>query len=271
MKPLFFICGPRTRSSILFETMAPWSEQHYGLLPLKGHTELFLETSANMEFLDSKTNEKHEAELYPIAHENELRVHYIWPHVLKTREQRNLHKLEVLEQLRKQGKNYNIKGTMNIVATPVEVIDFFSDRHFVITKRRNMEQNAISLLYAFASKLFHAKSNNLERYKDILNEGVHISQDILNILPSYFQQWEKLNNIESLLDERGLEYTVVYYEEMNTQQEIYAIIDRLFATTEWRDNLPDDLDRHTPILLEKNYRHAIHNYDQVAQRVREYL
>ena len=58
---------------------------------------------------------------------------------------------------------------------------------------------------------------------------------------------------------------------MNTQQEIYAIIDRLFATTEWRDNLPDDLDRHTPILLEKNYRHAIHNYDQVAQRVREYL
>ena len=39
-----------------------------------------------MEFLDSKTNEKHEAELYPIAHENELRVHYIWPHVLKNPE-----------------------------------------------------------------------------------------------------------------------------------------------------------------------------------------
>ena len=93
-----------------------------------------------------------------------------------------------------------------------------------------MEQNAISLLYAFAANSFPAKSNNLERYKDILDEGVHIHSKTLNILPKLFQQWEKLNNIENLLDERGLEYTVVYYEEMNTQQEIYAIIDKLFAT-----------------------------------------
>ena len=110
MKPLFFICGPRTRSSILFETMAPWSEQHYGLLPLKGHTELFLETSANMEFLDSKTNEKHEAELYPIAHENELRVHYIWPHVLKTREQRNKFMDETIGMLKKDREEYYISN-----------------------------------------------------------------------------------------------------------------------------------------------------------------
>ena len=59
MQPLFFVCGPRTRSSILFETMQPWAEKKHGLLPLIGHTELFLEVSKNSQFYDHKTGEKY--------------------------------------------------------------------------------------------------------------------------------------------------------------------------------------------------------------------
>ena len=276
MKPLFFVCGPRTRSSILFETMQPWAEQKYGLLPLKGHVELFLEVSQNSQFYNHKTGEKHEAELYPviqeIAKEQQMRVHYIYPHVLKTPLMRNLYKLNILNEMKHNyGKNYNIKGTINIRHTLNEIVDFFSDRHFVITKRRNMEQNVVSLLYAFATKLFHAKSNNLERYKNIFDEGVHINQNLLDIIPEYIASCEQLYTIEQILNQRNIDYTVIYYEDMNTQEEIYSIIDRLYQTTEWRQYLPKDLHEHTPILLDKNYRHAIHNYEQVVDRIREHL
>ena len=133
----FFLCEPRSRSSILFETAQYWAQQRYGLLPLEGHTELFLEVSRNALHLDAKTDEKFECELYPIANGAELNIHYIYPHVLKTSSARNLHKIEMLRKLRSQGKNYNIKGTMNLVHTIDPMLDFFSDRTFVITRRRD--------------------------------------------------------------------------------------------------------------------------------------
>ena len=272
MQPLFFVCGPRTRSSILFETMQPWAIKKHGLLPLSEHTELFLEVSKNDQFYDHKTGEKHEAEIYPVLQEIEqqMQVHYIYPHVLKTPEMRNLYKLDILNKMKHNyGKNYNIKGTINIRHTLDEIVDFFSDRHFVITKRRNMEQNVVSLLYAFASRLFHAKWSNLERYKNIFEQGVNINQNLLDIIPKYLASCKQLYTIEPILEQRNINYTVVYYEDMNTQEEIHSIIDILYQTTEWRQHLPKDL--RTPILLDKNYRNAIHNYEQVVDRIREHL
>lgn len=270
MKPPFFICGPRTRSSILFETMAPWASEYYGLINLT-NTEFFMETIHNMELVDSKTNTYHNLELYPIVQDNEIKIHYIWPYVFSNRKQRNLHKLKILKKLKKQDKHYNIKGTTHITATPNKIIDFFSDRHFVITRRKDMEQNALSFLYASATKLFNARSNNIERYKSILNNGIHISNETIELLPRYFEQWQKLNNLENLLITKNLDYTVVYYEEMNTKEEIYSTIDKLYKTVEWRKHLPQDIDNHVPISVEKDYKDIIKNYKDVIERIRQYL
>lgn len=248
--------------------MAPWAAKCYGLINLT-NPEFFLETVDNMEFVNSKTNTYYKSELYPLIQHNELKIHYIWPHVHGNREQRNLHKLEILKKLKNKGKHYNIKGTTNIIATPNEVIDFFSDRHFVITRRKDMEQNALSLLYARATKLFNARSDNVKRYKKILKDGIYITQENLDVLPKYFEQWKKLNNLENLLNEKNLEYTVVYYEEMNSVNEIYSVIDNLYKTQQWRQHLPHDSD--IPILIEKNYKDVIHNYKEVVERIRQYL
>jgi hypothetical protein len=271
IKPPFFVCLPRTRSSILFETMQYWAEKNYGLLPLHNHTELFLEVSKNSEFFDAKIGTTHEAELYPIAKEDGMHIHYSYPHVFNSGKDRNLHKLSVLKELKKQGKNYNIKGTINIVHTPEEIVNFFNDRHFVITKRHDMVQNIISFLYAYTSKLFHAKHNNLDRYQQIWDQGVTVDEKLLNRIPDYISKVKVLNNIETILKQNNISYDIIYYEDMDTPENINNIIDNLYKTTEWRKHIPEYAKDKWPILLEKDYSQAINNYEIVLEKVKGFL
>ena len=54
MKPIVFFSAPRTRSTVLFEALAPFVEKTTGQRRIKGHTELFLEFSRNMLAYDKK-------------------------------------------------------------------------------------------------------------------------------------------------------------------------------------------------------------------------
>jgi len=270
-KAPFFISAPRTRSSVLFETAQFYVENVYNLKPLGGHTELFLEYSRNTEFHDVKVDEYYTAELYPIAHKGNLRVHYIYPHVFNTRKERNLHKIQILKDLKNQGHEFNIKGTINIVEGYKDVLNFYSDRHFVLTKRRNIEDYVCSFLVAYITKFFHARPNNLERYTSIMDAGIHVSQEFLNRVPELLTQTIELWNLQEYIQSNNWTYTVTYYEDLDTQENIDTTITNILGTDNWKDYLPENIVNKVPLKINKDYSKIISNYNEIIPHIREYI
>lgn len=270
-KAPFFISAPRTRSSVLFETAQFYVENAFNLKPLGNHTELFLEFSRNAEFVDVKENKTHTAELYPIARGGNLNVHYIYPPVFKTRKDRNLYKIQILEYLKLQGNEFNIKGTMQIIDTYPSIIEFYKDRHFVITKRRNITDYVCSFCVAYTSKLFHARPNNLDRYKKIIQDKVFIDNTLLSQVGNLLEQTKKLWQVESLLQQKNYDYTVTYYEDLNTQEKINNTLTSILSTNDWQSYLPDNYSDLVPIKIEKDYSQIISNYEDIIDSIQKYI
>lgn len=260
-KAPFFISAPRTRSSVLFETAQYYVEDVFKLKKLGNHTELFLEFSRNAEFHNAKVGEMHSAEIYPIARQGELNVHYIYPPVFKSCKERNLHKLETLRYLKNQGHQFNIKGTVQVAESHQEIIDFYSDRHFVITKRRNIENYVLSYYTAYLTKIFHARENNHQRYMDILDNRVYVPPEqfdkAIRLLNITKQVWD----LEYYLQEKGLSYSVTYYEDLDTQDKIDNTLTEILGTADWKNYLPDDYHKQIPIKVDKVYTELISNYE----------
>ena len=267
----FFISAPRTRSSVLFETAQFYVENAYNLKPLGNHTELFLEFSRNAEFLDVKEDKKYTAELYPIASGGNLNVHYVYPPVFKTRKDRNLYKIQTLEYLKLQGNEFNIKGTMQIIDTYPSIIEFYKDRHFVITKRRNITDYVCSFFVAYTSKLFHARPNNLDRYKKIIQDKVHIDPELFPQIGNLLKQTKQLWQVESLLKEKGYSYSVTYYEDLDTQQKINNKLTEILQTEDWIKYLPDNYSERVPIKIDKDYSEIISNYEDIKNSIKSYI
>ena len=270
-KAPFFISAPRTRSSVLFETAQFYVENAYNLKPLGNHTELFLEFSRNAEFLDVKEDKKYTAELYPIASGGNLNVHYVYPPVFKTRKDRNLYKIQTLEYLKLQGNEFNIKGTMQIIDTYPSIIEFYKDRHFVITKRRNITDYVCSFFVAYTSKLFHARPNNLDRYKKIIQDKVHIDPELFPQIGNLLKQTKQLWQVESLLKEKGYSYSVTYYEDLDTQQKINNKLTEILQTEDWIKYLPDNYSERFPIKIDKDYSEIISNYEDIKNSIKSYI
>jgi hypothetical protein len=270
-KAPFFISAPRTRSSVLFETAQFYVENAYNLKPLGNHTELFLEFSRNAEFLDVKEDKKYTAELYPIASGGNLNVHYVYPPVFKTRKDRNLYKIQTLEYLKLQGNEFNIKGTMQIIDTYPSIIEFYKDRHFVITKRRNITDYVCSFFVAYTSKLFHARPNNLDRYKKIIQDKVHIDPELFPQIGNLLKQTKQLWQVESLLKEKGYSYSVTYYEDLDTQQKINNKLTEILQTEDWIKYLPDNYSERVPIKIDKDYSEIISNYEDIKNSIKSYI
>jgi hypothetical protein len=270
-KAPFFISAPRTRSSVLFETAQFYVENAYNLKPLGNHTELFLEFSRNAEFLDVKEDKKYTAELYPIASGGNLNVHYVYPPVFKTRKDRNLYKIQTLEYLKLQGNEFNIKGTMQIIDTYPSIIEFYKDRHFVITKRRNITDYVCSFFVAYTSKLFHARPNNLDRYKKIIQDKVHIDPELFPQIGNLLKQTKQLWQVESLLKEKGYSYSVTYYEDLDTQQKINNKLTEILQTEDWIKYLPDNYSERVPIKIDKDYSEIISNYEDIKDSIKSYI
>ena len=268
-KAPFFICPPRTRSSVLFQLMEFYANQKLGLSPVEGHIELFLEFSHNNLFTDLKTGETQIGELYPVIKQDALHVHFISPPVFKTGAQRNLYKLSVLQKAKTNGVNYNIKGTVNITDTPYEILDFFSDRHIILTKRQDTELYVLSFLYAFTSKLFNARDFNYDRYMEKLNTGVVVPADVINNIDRLLDKTIKTYKLQQMLSDKGIDHTVTYYEDLDTEQKLFDKISQIYATTEWQNYLPSHYRELIPIKVEKDYTQCILNYDDIIHTVRQ--
>jgi hypothetical protein len=259
-----FLSAPRTRSSILFESSRYYVEQELGLKSMINHPEFFLESSRNAEFIDTKTGESHTGELYPIIDKNDnIKIHFIYPHVFDNHVDRLYYKLDLLKTQKAKGINYNLKATLDVVDIEDDFIDFFKDRHFIITKRRDLIDYCLSFLVAWSTRIFHARANNFDRYTKILADGVWIPiHGMQVVLQDFLEATKKIWMVETKLARLNIPHTVVYYEDLNSWDNIQSCITGLFNTRDWINCLPSCWNDISPIQVDKNYSSIITNYDE---------
>ena len=144
---------------------------------------------------------------------------------------------------------------MNIAENVGEILNFFKDRKIIVTEREDVESMYMSFFFAWESKLFHARSNNLELYKQTLKEGVTVpKQIILDYIPFVKQ----MDTIKAYLKDNEFDYCVITYEELSN---VNVISDKL-GTDEWKSYADWD---SLPVEVEKDYKTLIKNYDEVKQ------
>lgn len=272
-KAPFFICPPRTRSTVLFQLMVFYAVHELGLKTVPhGSFELFLEFNPNIHFTDIRTKDTQLGEIHPVFSGDGLDIHYMSPARYLNTAERNRHKLRVLSEAKSAGYEYYIKGTYHVVDTIDEILDFFSDRHIVITKRRDIEQYALSYIYALNSNLYNAYKtklfDNTEQYMDTLDRGIVAENiDIQELL----NNTKKVYELEDLLQQRNIDYTVAYYEDMSEYSELFEIITSIYGTTEWQEYLPEDFEKYIPTRVDKEYSKCILNYNDIIQSVRQQI
>lgn len=258
MTKILQISLPRSRSTIVYDLLKNY-QKSLGLKEVEGHPELFLEFGRNMEFHNIKDNEQHTSEMYPVIKNNVLSMHYVYPYILGDTKSRNLYKLELLKKQKNIGIEYQIKGTLNFANCIDEIINFFNDRKILITTRKNLIDAEMSFYFAWTTKLFHARKNNIDRYHDYLTKGVYVDPQLVKDYKPFLNQ---LNFIIDHLKEKKCNYEILYHEDMSNKENIISSINKIVGTDEWLkfanwDNLP--------IYTEKDYRKIIHNYDEIKE------
>lgn len=260
-----FICPPRTRSSVLFETCASYIEAAYDIPTLDEHTELFLHTSRNATYVDAKTGTVHDMELMPIIKNNELSIHYIWPHVYGSPKEATQGKFQTLANLKSMGQEYFIKGTLQVVEADVRFLEFWADRKFIFTLRENLVELAASWLFARHSRIFHMRPNNVQNYHEALQAGMTVEKEIIDQLWMLFELLEKIQKAINYVRKKGWANQVVYYEDLDTQMAIDRTVTEILGTEDWMKVRPEK--KLLPIKVAKNYSTLITNYDQIENEV----
>lgn len=260
-----FICPPRTRSSVLFETCASYVEAEYNIKTLDEHTELFLHTSRNATYVDAKTKTAHDMELIPIIKDNELSIHYIWPHVYGTPKDATEAKFQTLTNLKGMDKEYFIKGTLQVVQADIRLLEFWADRKFVFTLRENLVELAASWLFARDSRLFHMRPNNIHLYNDALQAGITVEKEVLDQMYMLFELLERIQKSIDYVQKKGWAYHIVYYEDLESQLAIDQTVTDILETDKWQLVRPKK--ELLPIKVDKNYSSVISNYSQIEEEV----
>lgn len=251
----FLISLPRTRSSLVYELLRGYNVRKHGLKETVGHSEFFLEWGRNMELCDRKVNKYHTTELYPVAHENGIEMHFVYPWILKDTLSRNKYKLNLLKQEKLRGNEYCIKGTLNIANHCEEILDFYKDRKIIITEREDVESMYMSFFFAWESKIFHARQNNIDLYKRKMQEGVIVPKEIVF---DYIPFVKQMDTIKNYIKDNNFNYSILTYEQL----ENIDVISSAIETDEWKEYADFD---SLPIDVDKDYKKLIHNYDEVKQ------
>lgn len=251
----FLVSLPRTRSSVVYELLRGYNTHKCGLKEIDGHSEFFLEWGRNMELCDRKVNQYHTTELYPVSHESGIEMHFVYPWILKDTKTRNSYKIDLLKSEKEKGREYYIKGTLNIAENCDEILDFFKDRKIIITEREDIESMYMSFFFAWESKIFHARKNNLDLYKIKLSEGVVVPKEIVYDYIPFVKQMDK---IKKYLKDNNFDYTVLTYEQLKNTD----VISDVLETEEWQ--IYADFES-LPIEIDKDYKKLIKNYDEVKQ------
>lgn len=265
MKKPFFICPPRTRSTILFESLKPFVYENTKLLPVVGHSEPFLHTLQNKTIIDHATDESHLMEMYPIMTSQSMNIHYIHPWVFKDNKTSVLEKLKMLDHARQNGNEYYIKGTYNVADAMDETLKFFDDYDIIITLRKDITELVCSTLFATQIKMFHKIQGREELYSNASANSITISDEIIGHIKPFMDKLGTIYNLRNTL----VDANVIYYEDLDTQDKIDDCITVLSGTTKWKEHITElsSTDNKLPIKLDNDYSSLITNYDQVATRI----
>lgn len=230
-----------------------------GLSRLRGHTELFLDVSANAVFHDAKTNEQHSMELLGVANGSNIDIHYVYPNIYETTEARVRSKLRLLQSQRAAGYEYFIKGTLEVTDALDDVLDFYKDFQIVIPMRKDMVEYCLSSVTAWFSRIFHARQNNLDYYQSVLHNGVNVdlveAEEWLTQLLQYTKAcWNIRNKVET---------TVVWYEDMATWDGVVKSGTVITGDPHWASHISPEHFTTLPILVEKQYENILPQYDSL--------
>ena len=275
-KAPIFIATPRSRSTALFTLAATAAETKFKLKSLGQNTEFFNEWSWRNFSHDSVTKAISSTEYFPINKPSGISHHYIYPPILKNKAERNVHKVRVLKYEKEMGREYNLK----IMSTNLfyrdekkyrqadDIIDFFGDRKFVITRRRDVKGLALSLLVANHTQMWHKREANSESYNDLYENPITINPEMCTVITPDLQSLVKLDSLEESLKHRKYDYEVFYYEDMSTVEDMKNCLDVVFETDAWRQTVSDDqIEKHMTKDINLDYHKAIANYDKLEQRV----
>ena len=264
----FFLCPPRTRSTVLYELTANYVKHKYDLLEIGNHSELFLQFNSSVMATNYRINQSFPTEMIPIVHKNLIHMHFIYPYMFENLRERNLYKLDVLRQEKEYGRNYHVKGTLQVSETPEEIIEFFSDRHFVITKRRNTLDQLFSLLYAKQTKQFSVRKtdNSTATHAKNLFDGVFIT-DYEEVARYVIEKSQSIYSLEKTIKDKGIPCSVVYYEDLDTTEKIFDAIGVILNDVNWHHFLPNDYENHLVIDMKMDYSKCITNYEEVKSKL----
>tara|TARA_B110000238_G_C16083608_1_gene420595 strand:+ start:604 stop:1407 length:804 start_codon:yes stop_codon:yes gene_type:complete len=256
MKKPFFISPPRTRSTILYESLSPYVKEHTSLLPLVGHSEPFLHTLQNKTIIDANTNKTHLMEMYPVMTDQSMDIHYVYPWIFKDNKTSVLEKLKLLKKARNEGNEYYIKGTYNISDAIDEVMDFFSDYDITLTLRHDVIELVCSVLFATHTKLFHLRNSNRDIYESKIS-NIIVNDEVIQEIRGFV---DKIGTIYNLRNDYS-DLNVVYYEDTDTPEKIDDCISNIAGCDSWKPLRPTNL----PVKLDHDYSSLITNYDQIAE------
>lgn len=262
IKP-FLVGLPRSRSTILHYKMEGYANNVLNLHNINLHPEYFLDFSITDLYLDTKTDVKEKLELYPKIKNETLELHFIWPPVFQNSKERIDYKLNLLQEEKKNGREYYLKGSINIFSNYKNVLDFFSDRKIILTKRRDIVEMVISFVFAKHIKLFHAKADTIDRYQEILKTKQVIPVESLENIDSYISELLFVNNVENYLSESSFNYKTLYYEELDTSDKIDNAISEILETDIWKKYSAKTIS--TPIEVKKQYTELIENYKELYE------
>jgi len=271
--PIFFSM-PRSRSTALLTLATPYMENSLGLHSLGGQTEFFQEYSYRYITDDMQRDRKYSMEYFPLNRENSpITHHFVYPAIYNSKFQRTNHKLQVLNQEKIAGREYNIK----IMAEDIfigdnkldekydrNIFDFFSNRKYVITRRKDIKGMSFSLLVSMHTNLWHKRNANEFKYADLQQKPITINPGLCtSIIPS-LRAAAMMDLFENYIERSGYSHNTFYYEDLTTVEDMKVALDTVFENKIWREYINDEFIEYSlPKPLNLNYKEIITNYDEI--------
>lgn len=266
-KPPFFLSPPRTRSTLLYELAEDAAINYHGLRPIINHSELFLEFNYSNKVFNYRENVEYPTELYPIIRDGNVHIHYIYPYVHNSLEKRNNYKVKILKEARDLGLEFYFKGTMQCAECP-DLVEFYKNRHWVITKRKDIVEQIISTLYAGTISIFTIRQDEakIKAYNKATSQKVTINlsgSSREEYIKTFIPRVNKTHAIERELILKGIDYTIAYYEDLETEDAIVEKMIEIIGDKNWKPKhgFSPTVKRSIP------YEDLIENYSEVRNYI----
>ena len=91
--------------------------------------------------------------------------------------------------------------------------------------------------------------------------------DYEEVARAVIKQSQAIYNLESVIHDKGLTCSVVYYEDLNTTEKIFTALSTILDDASWHHSLPNDYENNLVIDMKMDYSKAIVNYEEVKSKL----